>query len=74
MPKAQLGDVEIHYESHGSGDPVLLVPGLGGVGSYWNPNLPAFSAKHRVLDRGGHCASETVLEEFNKEVLAFIES
>jgi hypothetical protein len=35
MPKANLGDVEIYYESHDSGDPsVLLVPGLGGLGSY----------------------------------------
>ena len=51
MPKANLGDVEIYYESHGKGEgpPVLLVPGLGGVGSYWSPNLPAFSARHRTL-------------------------
>lgn len=49
MPKANLGDVEIYYESHGEGDPVLLVPGLGGVGAYWLPNLPAFSAKYRTI-------------------------
>lgn len=49
MPKANIGDVEIYYESHGAGHPVLLVPGLGGVGSYWNPNIPAFSAKYRVI-------------------------
>lgn len=49
MPKANLGDVEIYYESHGSGEPVLLVPGLGGVGSYWSPNIPAFSARHRTI-------------------------
>jgi aminoacrylate hydrolase len=49
MPKASLGDLEIYYESHGNGTPVLLVPGLGGVGSYWNPNIPAFSAQHRVI-------------------------
>jgi aminoacrylate hydrolase len=51
MAKANLGDVELYYESHGSGGgaPVLLVPGLGGVGVYWKPNLPAFSAKHRVI-------------------------
>ena len=49
MPKADLGDVEIHYESHGRGDPVLLVPGLSGVGNYWYPNIPAFSARHRVV-------------------------
>jgi aminoacrylate hydrolase len=49
MPKANLGDVEIYYESHGSGTPVLLVPGLGGMGAYFKPNLPAFSAKHRAI-------------------------
>jgi aminoacrylate hydrolase len=49
MPRANLGDSEIFYESHGSGEPVLLVPGLGGVGSYWNPNISDFSAKYRVI-------------------------
>lgn len=49
MPKANLGDVEIYYESHGEGEPLLLVPGLGGVGVYWKPNLPALSAKYRVI-------------------------
>jgi aminoacrylate hydrolase len=49
MPKANLGDVEIYYESHGEGQPVLLVPGLGGVGAYWAPNLPAFSSRYRAI-------------------------
>ncbi len=49
MPRAKLGDVEVYFESHGAGEPVLLVPGLGGVGSYWNPNIPALSAEHRVI-------------------------
>ena len=49
MPKATLGEIEIFYESHGTGTPVLLVPGLGGVGSYWAPNIPAFSSQYRVI-------------------------
>jgi aminoacrylate hydrolase len=49
MPKFAVGDAEIHYETHGTGSAVLLVPGLGGVGSYWNPNIAAFSQKHRVV-------------------------
>src|SRR5438105_7288607 len=49
MPRANLGDVEIYYESHGEGEPLLLVSGLGGVAAYWKPNLPAISAKHRVI-------------------------
>ena len=49
MPKVTLGDVEIHYETYGTGTPVLLVPGLGGVGSYWNANIPAISQHHQVV-------------------------
>jgi aminoacrylate hydrolase len=49
MPQVTVGDVEIFYETHGAGMPLLLVPGLGGVGSYWNANIPAFSQKHRVI-------------------------
>jgi aminoacrylate hydrolase len=30
-------------------------------------------AQLKVLDKGGHCASETALEELNKAVLGFIE-
>jgi|SRR5690349_938543 len=49
MPNANLGDFQLYYETHGTGEPLLLVPGLGGVGSYWNPNLPVLSAKYRVI-------------------------
>jgi len=49
MPKVKVGDAEIYYESHGSGPAVLLVPGLGGVGNYWAPNLAAFSQHHQTV-------------------------
>ncbi|MFN2645813.1 MAG: pyrimidine utilization protein D [Burkholderiales bacterium] len=51
MPKAKLGDAELYYESHGTGSstPVLLLSGLGGLAAYWKSNLPAFSARHRVI-------------------------
>jgi aminoacrylate hydrolase len=49
MPKVAVPDGEIYYETYGSGSPVLLVPGLGGVGSYWAPNIPALSRKYQVI-------------------------
>jgi len=49
MPKVDVPGGEIYYESHGQGPPVLLVPGLGGVGNYWNANIPAFSRHYRVI-------------------------
>lgn len=51
MPLANIGDASLHYEIVGrdEGTPVLLVAGLGGVAGYWQPNLEAFAARHRVL-------------------------
>lgn len=49
MPKVAVENGEIYYEIHGSGVPVLLVPGLGGVGGYWGPNLPAFSKRYQTV-------------------------
>lgn len=49
MPKISIGDAEIYYEEHGTGETVLLVAGLGGAGAYWNPNLPGFSSRYRTI-------------------------
>ncbi len=49
MPTVTVNEGEIYYESHGEGPPVLLVPGLGGLGSYWGPNIPAFTASNQVI-------------------------
>jgi aminoacrylate hydrolase len=49
MPKVAFGDQYIYYEVHGAGAPVLLVPGLGGVGSYWNPNLRSLAKDYQVV-------------------------
>jgi aminoacrylate hydrolase len=49
MPKAKLRDCELYYEEYGEGIPLLLVPGLGGVGNYWEPQIPEFSKHFRVI-------------------------
>ena len=49
MPKAPIAGGELHYETHGDGTPLLLVSGLGGIGNYWLPNIPALTRKHRVI-------------------------
>ena len=49
MPTITSGDGEIYYEVHGAGTPLLLVSGLGGTASYWNPNLAAFAKRYRVI-------------------------
>jgi aminoacrylate hydrolase len=49
MPKAQIEGGELYYETHGSGTPLLLVSGLGGIANYWLPNIPALSKTHQVV-------------------------
>lgn len=49
MPKISIGDAELYYESTGDGPPLLLVPGLGGQGSFWAQQIPDFARDFRVI-------------------------
>ena len=57
------GPVELHWESHGDGPPVLLIMGLGLSGGAWWRTVPVLSRHFRVLtfdNRGvGRSASPT---------------
>lgn len=48
MPWADLSDVRCYYETPGQGEPLLLVPGLGGTCRVWDPVLPEL-ARHFTL-------------------------
>ena len=49
MPKISIGDAELYYEAHGDGPPLLLVPGLSGLGSFWARQVPDFARDFRVI-------------------------
>jgi len=49
MPKISIGDAELYHEDTGKGDPLLLVPGLGGVGAFWAPQVADFARDFRVV-------------------------
>lgn len=49
MPKAAVDGIQIYYETYGNGPPLLLVPGLGGVGSYWTPQIKSFAERFTVI-------------------------
>jgi len=49
VPIAHLNDVDIYYEEQGTGDPVILIPGLGGVGLGWGPQIPLFAERFRTI-------------------------
>jgi len=65
MPRLQVGEeqgnpIELHYEDHGSGRPVVLIHGWPLSGRSWEAQVPALvEAGHRVVayDRRGFGAS-----------------
>lgn len=50
MPHVTLRDgAELYYEKHGSGPPLLLVPGLGGDGRWWGENVTKLAEHFTVV-------------------------
>src|SRR5688500_3141241 len=50
MPSVRLpNDVDLWYEEHGSGEPVLLLMGTGADHSLWAPQVDAYSKRHRFI-------------------------
>ena len=49
MPKKQVGDVEIYYEEYGDGVPIVLLHGLAGDCSAWNPQINVLKEDYKVV-------------------------
>lgn len=49
MPRVSIGDAELHYDVAGDGPPLLLVPGLSGLGSFWSAQVEDFARDFRVI-------------------------
>jgi 3-oxoadipate enol-lactonase len=49
MPLATKQDIEIYYESHGAGKPIVFVSGLGQKSAAWQFQVPYFSGRMRVI-------------------------
>lgn len=44
-----IGEAEIYTETHGDGEPLLLVSGLGGTGGFWANQTAALATNYRVI-------------------------
>jgi len=49
MPLFSRADVELYYECHGRGAPLLLVAGLASDSASWQPVLAEFASRYRVV-------------------------
>ena len=50
MPSVKVNDVELYYELHGEGVPLLLITGWGCSAENWDPELiKALSESYKVI-------------------------
>jgi len=71
--KGSSGDIELYYEDHGSGDPVVLIHGYPLSGASWEKQVSALlPAGHRVItyDRRGFGKSSQSTTGYNYDTFA----
>ena len=70
---ANSGDIDLYYEDHGSGDPVVLIHGYPLSGASWEKQIPALlAAGHRIItyDRRGFGKSSQPTADYNYDTFA----
>lgn len=72
MPYAEADGARIYYETHGAGQPLLLIPGFGCTVEIYSENAPALAAGHRVIvfDPRGCGRSGTPADGYSMDVYA----
>lgn len=71
--KENSGDIDLYYEDHGSGNPVILIHGYPLSGSSWEKQVPGLLAwGHRVItyDRRGFGKSSQPTAGYNYDTFA----
>ncbi len=66
MPTLRANGIEIYYELHGAGEPLLLIMGLGANATAWFIQVPEFSKHYQVIafDNRGAGRSEKPNEPY----------
>jgi pimeloyl-ACP methyl ester carboxylesterase len=59
MPKAHANGIDIYYESHGTGDPLALIAGLGYNQWMWHKMIPSLAEHFQVIAFDNRGVGET---------------
>ncbi len=72
MPTANIGDVEIYFEEHGSGEPLIMVLGLGQDIATWGFQIEELSKHLRlvVFDNRDSGKSSRCTDNYETETMA----
>lgn len=59
MPRAVVDDLTIAYDINGTGEPVLMINGIGTPRAGWGMQVPAFAERHQVITFDNRDIGET---------------
>ena len=59
MPHMEVGDTRVHYEVHGSGEPLLLITGLCGDLTSWKKAIPLLDKEYQIVTIDNRGAGKT---------------
>ncbi len=68
----KVNGIDLYYEIHGSGEPLLLIEGLGYSAWMWYKQIPVFSRKYQVIlfDNRGAGNTDKPDSEYSIEIMA----
>ncbi len=49
MPKVKVGDINMYYEVHGKGEPLVMIMGAGGNIEWMRQAIPVYSREYRLV-------------------------
>jgi 3-oxoadipate enol-lactonase len=72
MPRIKVNNLNIYYELHGQGSPLVLISGLGMSHAVWLPLIPTLSKDHQILifDNRGIASSDSPDNSYTIEDMA----
>lgn len=72
MPEANVGEINLYYEVHGKGRPLVMIRGLGSNADHWYSQLPALAGRYQVVvfDNRGMARSGDTGEPFTVRQMA----
>ena len=80
MPTANIGDVEIYYEEHGSGEPLIMVLGLGQDIATWGFQIAELSKQVRLIvfdnrdcGKSSRCSENYTTKSMAQDILGLMD-
>ena len=81
MPTAQTGDLSLYYEESGSGEPVILLPGLGANHMAWanqvgalSPHFRCIAVDNRDAGQSGCASGQYTIGDMSRDVVGLLDA